>query len=101
MAWGETKELKFDVGEISRMRTKLQDTSQELKTEKTNLLKEMTSLRENWKTPAGKKFLKDFDDSWVNNIDKYVTIIDAVDELLEVAYNAYQEVEAAAKKVTF
>lgn len=101
MAWGEPRELKFNVDEISRMRTKLQDTSQELKTEKTNLLNEMASLRENWKTPAGKKFLKDFDDSWVNNIDKYVTIIDAVDDLLEVAYKTYQEVETEAKKVTF
>lgn len=101
MAWGDPTSLKFDVSEISSMRKQIQTTSADLAKFKTELLEEIRILKENWKTPAGKKFTKEVDTDWAKQIDKYITIIDAVDELLEVAEKNYKEVEEATKKVSF
>ncbi len=101
MAWGDPTSLKFDVSEISRMRTQIQTTSKDLAEFKTSLLKEVENLKTNWKTPAGKKFTEEVDTDWAKQVDKYITIIDAVDELLEVAEKAYKEVQEEVKKISF
>lgn len=101
MAWGDPTSLKFDVSEISKMRTQIQNTSKDLASFKTTLLQEVENLKNNWKTPAGKKFTEEVDTDWAKQVDKYITIIDTVDELLEVAEKSYREVEEEAKKVSF
>lgn len=101
MAWGEPTSLKFDISEISKMRSKIQETSTELSNLKTQLLNEVETLKSKWQTPAGKKFTEEVDTDWAKQVDKYIVIINAVDELLEVAENSYKEVEIAAKKVSF
>ena len=101
MAWGDPTSLKFDIQEISNMRKKLQDTSTDLGDFKTKLLKEVETLKENWKTPAGKKFTKDVDTDWAVQVDKYIKIINAVDELLKVAETNYQTVADKANSISF
>lgn len=101
MAWGDPTELKFDVSKISAMREKIQTTSAELTQLKTNLLQEMQTLKDGWKTPAGKKFTTEVNTDWASQIDKYITIIDAVDELLEVAETNYREVETDVTSISF
>ena len=101
MAWGDPTSLKFDVSKISEMRKKIQETATELEDFKTSLLQEVETLKNNWKTPAGKKFTESVDTDWAKQVEKYVTIIGAVDELLEVAEKTYQEVEDEVNKLTF
>ena len=101
MAWGDPTSLKFDVAKISEMRKKIQDTATELEDFKTSLLQEVETLKTNWKTPAGKKFTESVDTDWAKQVEKYVTIIGAVDELLDVAEKTYQVVEDEVNKLTF
>lgn len=101
MAWGDPTSLKFNVSEISKMRTQIQTTSKDLAEFKILLLQEVENLKNNWKTPAGKKFTAEVDTDWAKQVDQYITIIDAVDELLEVAEKAYKEVEDEVRKVSF
>ena len=101
MAWGDPTSLKFDVSEISKMRTQIQNTSTDLANFKDSLLKEVDNLKTSWKTPAGKKFTKEVDTDWAKQVDKYITIINAVDELLEVAEKSYREVEEEVQKISF
>ena len=51
MAWGDPTSLKFDVSEISKMRTQIQNTSKDLASFKTTLLQEVKKQLENssWK----------------------------------------------------
>ena len=100
MAWGIST-LKFDVEEIREMRNKINSTSSDLRNLKNRLLKEIEELKGDWKTPAGKKFFENVDADWAQQVDKYLKVIEAVDELLEVAEKAYKEVEEEAKKLSF
>lgn len=101
MAWGDPTTLKFDVDEITSMRTKLQDTARELAEFKTTLLQELEILKSEWRTAAGKKFTEDFNNDWAKQVEKYITIIEAVDELLAVAETDYKAVEEKAKTISF
>lgn len=101
MAWGDPTSLKFDVAEISKMRKKIQDTATDLDNFKTTLLKEVEDLKTNWQTPAGIKFTQEVDTDWAKQVEQYIKIIQAVDELLEVAETNYKAVEDEANKVSF
>lgn len=93
--------LKFDVAEIKKMRKKIQDTANDLKNFKTTLLNELDTLKKQWDTPAGKKFTSDVDTDWGTQVEQYIKIMNAVDELLEVAETNYTTVEEDAKKISF
>ena len=93
--------LKFNVSSISSMRSELRKKATELSTLSTDLLAEIEALRETWKTPAGEVFFEKFDTGWSEEVKKYITIIDAVDELLSVAESNYAEVEEETKKISF
>lgn len=101
MAWNDPTELKFDVAAISSMRNKLQSTSDELSNLSATLLSEVEALKDKWKTPAGEVFVEKFDTGWVTQVNQYINIINAVDELLEVAETHYSAVEEAANAVKF
>lgn len=101
MAWGDPTSLKFDLDAISSMRRKLQETAKELSNYKVTLSKEVETLKSNWKTQAGRKFTQNFDTDWSKQVDKYIRVINAVDELLEAAETDYKAVEEKAKTVSF
>ena len=93
--------LKFDLAEIRKMRKKIQDTASDLATFKSTLLHELDVLKSQWVTPAGKKFTKDVKTDWGPQVDQYITIMNAVDQLLEVAENNYSAVEQEVEKIKF
>ncbi len=101
MAWNDPTSLKFDVSAISSMRSKLQDTSTKLSNLSTTLLGQVETLKQSWKTPAGEVFVEKFDTGWADQVQKYITIIDAVDQLLSVAETHYAEVEETANAISF
>lgn len=101
MAWGDPTSLKFDLDSISSMRKKLQETAKELTDYKVTLIKEVETLKANWRTTAGKKFTQNIDTDWSSQVDKYVKVINAVDELLAVAESDYKAVADKAKTVAF
>lgn len=101
MAWNDPTSLKFDVSAISSMRSKLQDTSTKLSDLSTTLLGKVETLKQSWKTLAGEVFIEKFDTGWAEQVQKYITIIDAVDQLLSVAETHYAEVEEAANAISF
>ena len=93
--------LKFDLDEIRKMRTKIQNTSLDLANFKTTLLHEIDVLKTQWVTPAGKKFTQEVKTDWSPQVDQYITILNAVDQLLQVAENNYREVENAVGTINF
>ena len=101
MAWSDPTALKFDLSKISSMRTKLQATATELSDLSTTLLTEVETLKQKWNTPAGEVFIEKFDTGWANEVEKYVKIIDAIDQLLAVAEANYADVEEAVNTISF
>ena len=101
MAWSDPTYLKFDVSQMSSMRSKLQETSNTLQQKSKELLEAIDNLKKDWKTPAGEVFFEKFDTGWVTEVEKFVKLIDALDEILAVAETNYATVETAANSITF
>lgn len=93
--------LKFDIDEIKGMENKIQDTAKDLEDLKTKLIQSIDQLKKDWNTPAGKKFMEEVDINWAVQIDKYVKVLKAVDELLKTAATEYEKVESGATEITF
>lgn len=101
MAWGDSNTLKFDVNEITHMRKEIQNTASDLADFKKKLLQEVEVLKNEWKTPAGQKFISEVDTDWAVQVDEYIKIINAVDELLAEAESNYSEVEVEVGIIAF
>lgn len=93
--------LKFDISQINAMEKKIQDTAKDLGKLKEDLIESINQLKEDWKTPAGEKFMNDVDTDWSVQIDKYIKILDAVNQLLKAAATEYEKVELGATKISF
>ncbi len=97
----ETKELKFDVEQLQKMQTTLREMATDLKDYKVELENALEQLKCDWNTPAGKKYLAQIDTDWGKQVEQYVTVIEAVESLLEEAVKQYAFVEEAVEKVKF
>ena len=93
--------LKFDLDAIKAMRTSIQTSSEELVQYKADILREFEDLTKEWKTPAGDAFLEKVNFDWIDEVDKYVTILEAVDKLLGEAETQYSKVEAEIELIKF
>lgn len=101
MSCVKQSELKFDLDAMREMKQKLTETAQEISEIKKNTFDSLEKLKEKWNTPAGKKFFSDMDTGWATDVDKYITIIHAVEELLGEAVNQYADVENEIGKLKF
>ena len=101
MAFGDPKLLKFDTQQILSFQSEVQDAACDLQDLKNSLLNRLEELKKDWKTPAGKKFIEEVDMDWAKQVEKYITFLDAVNELMDVAANNYTEVEEVTRKISF
>lgn len=52
-------------------------------------------------TAAGKNFMQNVDTDWTKEVENYIKIIGAVEELLEEAATQYEKVEDEVDKIKF
>lgn len=98
----DSNTLKFDVDEIKSMRQKLQGAAADLKDCNDTVKEGIEKLRnEDWKTPAGKKFMENVNTDWSEQVEKYVKVLNTLDELLGVAELDYSAVEEEVERATF
>lgn len=92
--------LEFDLDKLRQMKSSIEKTSKDLVATKTALVQSLEDLRRKWNTPAGRKFYEEtVNTNWVNNVDRYVGILEAVAELLQEAISNYAEVENEIEKI--
>lgn len=94
-------DLNFDIDKLNEMKTKLADIASELGDDKKKALDSFDKLKKDWNTAAGKNFMKNIDTDWTDEVDKYITIIEIVESLLEEAAAQYATVEEEIDKLKF
>ena len=95
------KELKFDIEKINDMKKSLSDSSDDLNTYKDKVIQSLDKLKKDWNTAAGKNFMQNVDTDWTKEVENYIKIIGAVEELLEEAATQYAKVEDEVDKIKF
>ena len=100
MAWGNN-ELKFDVDKISELKGKVADVRGDLDEYKNTLKENLDAIKNEWNTPAGRKFMEEYDWDWLPQVDKYINVLEKLEELLGVAEENYRDVEEEASRLDF
>jgi len=94
-------ELEFDVDKLRSAKEKCEGLIQDLRDQQRELKESLDTLRKDWNTDAGKKFFKDQDNDWSEQVDHYIIIASAVVSLLDCAVKEYTEIQAKAQKLKF
>lgn len=66
---------------------------------KTDIKTSFEHLRKDWDSEAGKLFFAKFEDDLIQNLDRYITVIDYMSKNLSTASQKYDEVFRAANTV--
>lgn len=89
-----SSKFEFDLEQMRSMKTQIDDTAAELTDTKTKLLSSLTELETKWNTPAGKIFFEQkVNTEWVGNVDRYVSILQCISDLVNDAIQQYSQVE--------
>lgn len=95
------QEVTYDIDELRKMKKKINQTKIDIEEMRNTLTKNFITLREKWNTPAGKSFFASYDVDWSQQVNQYIRILGAVEELLQVAISKYQELDNKAKAIKF
>ncbi len=94
-------ELKFNVDDLKTQAQKLQQIKEDLKECSESLTKNLSDLRNDWNSAAGRAFFSKYDDSWVPEIEKQCNAINELALAVEFAANQYESVEEEFRSLSF
>lgn len=93
-------DLKYDTDTMLKTATKYRNIAKRMLILKTRLRKHVLALKkDDWKSDAGTAFQEMYDDGWVRNIDKYVSVLIEMADQLERAAWEYNRVTAKIKEL--
>lgn len=92
--------LKFDIEKLENIKTECEAAKDQLTKLDTELSKSLEELKNQWKTPAGKKFFDDLDEDWSKQVQQYTKITGAIVKLLDKALESYRPVEEEADSIS-
>ena len=93
--------IQYDSEKGAEMKSKISNTSEELKTLNQDVLKAIKDMEKDWQTTEGKKFLSDIDMDWTVQVNKYVDILDTLTSMLQETENIYSELTEKAETISF
>ena len=93
--------LKFDVSDFEKMKEKIEEIVEELTEKNDNMLQSFENIKKDWDTAAGRKFTKDLNTDWSADVQKYITVLNAVKDLLEIARREYADLVEEARALKF
>lgn len=93
--------IQYDSEKVAEMKSKISNTSEELKTLNQDVLKAIKDMEKDWQTTEGKKFLSDIDMDWTVQVNKYVDILDTLTSMLQETENIYSELTEKAETISF
>ena len=96
----ENGELTFDLDKLRAMKTKLGETAENLKVQKNRAMQLLVCLEKDWRTPAGKSFMKNVDTDWAQSVSRYVTLLQTMENMLGEAIDRYMEVETGIENIS-
>lgn len=93
--------LKFDVASFRTMSDKIQETITELEEKNQSMLEAFEQIKEKWNTPAGRSYMQKINLDWLDDVEKYAVLLNAVKELLNEAATEYEALEDKAAALSF
>lgn len=94
-------DLEFDIRQLEKTINKFNATQQELLDYKTKLETQLSTLKRQWNTPAGRAFFANQELTWKTEVSKYARTIKTMSDMLTAAKSNYQQVLDEANRLDF
>lgn len=86
-------DLKYDTEQLAQSASKYREAAETMESVKQDLKAKVAALKEiHWKSTAGDAFMRMYEDTWADSVDKYVAVLNKMAELLERAAQDYDSV---------
>lgn len=83
-------DLRYDTGAIDTAITDYREIAAEMDEIKTELSRLFEQLKEeDWKSKAGEAFSNKYEESWAENVDKYIAVVNELANILEYVNTNY------------
>lgn len=92
-------DITYDIEALERARKSVDDLITTLNECKSNLDRDMEALKKGWQTDAGDKFFKEHKDTWTEYVNKYVTRMTGVRDMLKKAKDYYEDIDNEVTKL--
>ena len=92
------EDLRFDIAAFSDAVKEYQDLIEDMEKVQKTLEQELLELKNTyWKSEAGEKFQKQYEQNWKKNVETYTQFLSHLKETLESAREQYQALYQRAK----
>ena len=94
LAYEGNTDLAFDTDALRKCGNRYSEVAKRLEDLATTLTQNLAQLRdEGWTTPAGTAFETMVNEDWKENVDKYVDLLETLDQILDEAAMYYENLE--------
>lgn len=92
--------LKYDLDSLGNLSQTIGSLSQELSELHTTIQEQMKQLRQDWDTPAGRKFFETQNTDWSAEVKNYVKILSTLKDMIDYAIGQYDNLKTDAEKIS-
>lgn len=93
-------DLKYDTDTMRGVATKYRDVANRLRMLGADLKKQIVDLKNvHWKSNAGTAFQNMYEEGWMNNVEKYILVLQEMAKELDNAALAYDMVTDKLKEI--
>jgi WXG100 family type VII secretion target len=92
-------DISYDINELEKAKKAISKLKTELDTCDAQLDNNLTSLKSDWKTNAGKKFFNEHKNNWSTFVKKYVKKLDGLEKMLNAVITQYNQINDEVGKI--
>lgn len=85
--------ITYDLSELRTAKNAIANLKSELNTCSSTLNTELSSLKRQWNTAAGKKFFDDHKDTWTTYVQQYVKKLSGIEQMIGAVIKEYEGIE--------
>lgn len=92
-------DITYDLDDLETAKKAINNLKTELDTCNANLDANLTSLKTDWVTNAGKKFFEEHKDNWSEFVEKYVKKLNGLEDMLNAVIKQYNQINDEVDKI--
>ena len=92
-------DITYDIDKLKEAKKSIDDLVDALNNDNKLLNENLSVLKAQWKTDAGRKFFKDHKDTWTNYVKKYEKKLKGVSSMLQKAIDQYNSIDSEVKNL--
>ena len=101
MGWLDPDKIQYNSEDIRDAKNQIKKISLSINETTNAVLKALDEMKKDWDTKEGRKFIREVDTDWSVQTKKYVKVLDALTEMLDMTCTIYSELDEKIQALKF